>query len=126
MKFVPPRTPLSPARARNCALLNQCATPGLGSLFARRFVAGAGQLTLAVTGFLLFCAWFFDVMRQYYGMITDEADPHFHHWLALAGIGVFALAWLWALVTSISLLREAKRNARQENVLAAPPVLPRT
>jgi hypothetical protein len=76
----------------------------------RRFVAGAGQLALAITGFGLLLAWFVDVLRQYYGMMTSDAEPRFHHWLAFAGAGVFAVAWLWALVTSFSLLREARRN----------------
>ena len=39
------------ASARNCALINQLATPGLGSLMAGRLVAGIGQLLLAVAGF---------------------------------------------------------------------------
>jgi len=119
MKLSSPRAPLSPARARNCAILNQFATPGLGSLMARRIVAGAGQLTLAVIGFALFCAWFVDVLRQFYGMINSDADPQLHPWLALAGIGTFALAWVWALFTSFSLLREAKRNER-EGILIPP------
>ena len=53
----PPPPPLSPAKARNCLLLNQFATPGLGSLLGRRLVAGMGQLAAAVVGFVLFCAW---------------------------------------------------------------------
>ena len=79
---------------------------------------------LAVAGFILFCAWFVDVMRQYYGLINSDASPHFHHWLALAGVGAFALSWLWAWVTSISLLREARRNEREGRLFSSPPVLP--
>jgi len=126
MKRSSPRAPLSPARARNCALLNQFATPGLGSLMARRLVAGMGQLLLAITGFALFLAWFVDVVGQFYGMINSNVDPRLHPKLALAGIGVFALAWLWALFTSLSLLREGKRNEREGTLFATPPVLPRT
>jgi len=113
MKLSPSRTPLSPAKARNCLLLNQFATPGLGSLIGRRFVAGSGQLLLALAGFLLFCAWFVNVMWQFYGLMDRDIEPKLRPWLAFSGIGVFALAWLWAWVTSFSLLREARRNEQQ-------------
>ena len=43
---------LSPATARNAALVNQLATPGLGTIMAGRIVTGAGQLLLALAGFL--------------------------------------------------------------------------
>jgi hypothetical protein len=110
MKPSSPRAPLTPARARNCLLLNQCATPGLGSLMARRFFAGTGQLLLAVIGFGLFCAWFFVVLRQFYSLIDSDVEPQLHPWLALCGVGIFVVAWLWALGTSLNLLREAKRS----------------
>lgn len=113
MKLFSVRTPHSPVRARNCLLLNQFATPGLGSLMGRRFVAGGGQLLLAVAGFGLLSAWFVNVLRQFYGLINGDLEPELHPWLALSGIGLFAVAWLWALVTSFSLLREAKRNERE-------------
>jgi len=104
------RAPLSPARARNCALMNQFATPGLGSLMARRLVAGSGQLAVFLVGFVMFVVWFVDEMRQYYALMFTDNQPHVRHWLAFAGVGLCVLGWLWALVTSLSLLREAKRN----------------
>jgi len=45
--------PLSRARAANCILVNLAATPGLGSLIGRRYLAGSGQLALALVGFVL-------------------------------------------------------------------------
>jgi hypothetical protein len=78
-----------------------------------------GQLLLAVTGFLLFCAWFVNVLRQFYGLINSDIEPVLRPWLAFSGIAVFAVAWLWALVTSISLLREAKRNEREGRLISA-------
>lgn len=122
MKPSSPRAPISPARARNCALMNQFATPGLGSLLARRFAAGAGQLGIFLVGFVLFVAWFVDVMRQYYALMFSDNEPHIRHWLIFASLGFCALGWLWALVTSLSLMREAKRNER-EGKLAIPPKL---
>ena len=98
--------------------MNQFATPGLGSLMARRFVAGAGQLGIFLAGFVLFVAWFVDEMRQFYGMMFSDDQPQVRNWLALAGVGLCALAWLWALATSFSLLREAKRNEREGKLVA--------
>jgi 4a-hydroxytetrahydrobiopterin dehydratase len=100
---------ISRTRARNAALINQLATPGLGSLIARRPVAGTGQLLLAVVGFTLFCAWFVQIMRLYYGeMFGNSAENHPLSFTNLfLGMGLFIAAWCWSLVTSISLVREA-------------------
>ena len=54
----PPRQPLNKSKARNCALINQLATPGLGSLMGGRIFAGIGQLILAVAGFIMVTGWF--------------------------------------------------------------------
>lgn len=91
----------------------------------RRFVAGTGQLLLAIAGFTLFCGWFINVMRQFYKLIDSDIRPAVHPWLAFSGLGIFALAWLWAWFTSFSLLREAKRNEREGMLFDIPPVLPR-
>ncbi len=69
------RKPVSHARARNAALLNQLATPGLGSLLCGRWIAGAGQLALALAGCALILAWFFREMSAYYGMMFSDAAP---------------------------------------------------
>jgi hypothetical protein len=98
--------------------MNQFATPGLGSLMAGRIVAGAGQLGIFLVGFFLFIAWFVDVARQYYALMFSGGEPQLRHWLALAGVCWCAVAWLWALVTSISLLREGKRNEREGKLVA--------
>jgi 4a-hydroxytetrahydrobiopterin dehydratase len=99
----------SRAQARNAALLNQLATPGLGSLLARRWIAGIGQLLLAVAGFALILVWFVQLMFQYYGQITGNVAVHPVGNIGLIGAGLFALAWGWSLVTSFSLLRESSR-----------------
>jgi hypothetical protein len=105
--------------------MNQFATPGLGSLMGRRIVAGTGQLLVAVAGFLLFCAWFVNVVTQYYALIARDIHPDLRYWLAYSGVGLFALAWLWAWVTSFSLLREARRNEREGKLISTEPAPPR-
>ena len=99
--------PLDRARARNCFLINQFATPGLGSLMAGRRAAGIGQLLLAVAGFVLVILWFVLRLSQLYNEIANEAQPRSVAWAGEAGAAIFAAAWLWSLVTSLSVLREA-------------------
>ena len=101
---------LNRTTARNSFLINQLATPGLGSLMAGRYVAGAGQLALAVIGFILVVAWFVSLMMQVYQQIDSDAPLKPVAWLGKAGAATFAAAWIWSLVTSLSLLREARAN----------------
>jgi hypothetical protein len=102
--------PLDRTRARNCFLINQFATPGLGSLMAGRFVAGIGQLLVAVAGFALVMFWFVLHMTQLYNEVFNDAQPRSVAWAGEAGAGLFAAAWLWSLVTSMSILRKARTS----------------
>lgn len=89
--------------------MNQLATPGLGSLMGGRMVAGTGQLVLAIVGFGLLLVWFFRVMSAFYGMINDQASaPQSHAVLGIVGAVVFGASWCWALVTSLSLMKQAQ------------------
>ena len=92
-------------------MLNLLATPGLGSLMGRRWIAGGGQLILAVTGFTVVAVWFCKVMVPYYGlMFGDEPPPLLNFKMLAWGAALFAAAWLWSAVTSNSLMREASAN----------------
>jgi hypothetical protein len=105
------RRPLTRSDAWTYAIINQFATPGLGSLLARRFVAGGGQLLLACAGFALFIAWFIQTMRVFYGqMFGTELAPDTGSSLWKWGLGIFAAAWLWSLVTSIQIIRSAPKD----------------
>jgi hypothetical protein len=118
-----PAAPLSRAHARNCALLNQLATPGLGSLMAGRWFAGAGQLLLALAGFGMITAWFTLLALQFYRELTEESHSQSVAWLGVSGAVTFAASWFWALFTSLSLAREARRL---EDVSVPPPFPPLT
>jgi hypothetical protein len=115
--------PASLAAARNAALVNQLATPGLGSLMAGRWIAGIGQLALAVAGFVMVVVWFFEIMIQYYGQITGDVPVHPVGWIGEIGAILFVAAWFWALVTSVSLLRQAKAAEAAEPNRIPPPRL---
>ena len=120
------KTP-SRAAARNAALVNQLATPGLGSLMAGRWVAGLGQLAVAVAGFVMVVVWFFEIMIQYYGQVTGDVTARPVGWIGEIGAILFVASWFWALVTSISLLRLAKDDEPAEPKTIVPPTagLPR-
>jgi hypothetical protein len=106
------RKSLDRAAARNFALLNQLATPGLGSLMAGRVIGGIAQLALAVAGFVMVAAWFTELSIQLYRQIDGDSEPKSYAWLGEAGAVTFGAAWLCSLVTSLSLLRQAKTQMR--------------
>ena len=118
------RKPLTSAMARTAVLINQLATPGLGSVLAGRYVSGTGQLLLAVTGFSFFLFWFGAIMRQFYGQIQGDVEVRAVGWIGWTGLAVFAGAWLWALFTSLSIMREVKRNHAAIFTHPQPPPLP--
>jgi 4a-hydroxytetrahydrobiopterin dehydratase len=123
--FSPSGKPLNRAAAKNATLLNLLATPGLGSLSCGRWLAGGAQLILAVTGFTLVVVWFVKEMIPYYGLMFGDTPPHMPDLKMLAaGALLFAVAWLWSAVTSLSLLREASAGGRRslENFAAPPPL----
>jgi len=77
---------------------------------AGRWVAGIGQLVLAVGGFVMVVVWFLAVMTQYYGQISGGVPVRPVGWIGESGAGLFVVSWFWALVTSLSLLRQAKAD----------------
>jgi 4a-hydroxytetrahydrobiopterin dehydratase len=102
---------ISRVKARNAMWLNQLATPGLGSLMARRWIAGGGQLLVFLAGFTIYCTWAVKNLSQYYNLMYGDAPPQGIGWnrLASTGVALCAAAWFWSLWTSFSLLREASR-----------------
>jgi hypothetical protein len=107
-----PLAPLTPQRLVTCIIINQLATPGLGSLMARRKAAGTGQLTLSLAGFVLIVTWMF---MFFYGISLQEwnpsATPHTPAWLWQWGVLFFGASWLWSLGTSAALWRQARQTS---------------
>ena len=92
--------PLKRSVARNCILVNQLATPGLGSIMAGYRVEGAGQILLALAGFVMIVGWFILVARSSYDALVNDVAPQSSGWLGRAGLFTFLAAWFWALLTS--------------------------
>lgn len=94
--------------------------PGIGSLMAGRKVAGALQTVLMIAGTVItlvpggrFIIWFYTNYAELYG--NQDADPIAvlsQVWgralLPLAGVVLFATAWLWSLLTSLLVLRKTR------------------
>jgi len=87
---------------------------------AGRRLAGIGQLLLAVAGFVMVVGWFVLLALEIYDELVNGAEPRSVARLGEAGALVFIAAWLWSLVTSISVLREARANELKSVV---PPVI---
>ena len=104
----PTPRPVSRSGARKSLLINQLATPGLGSLMAGRYIAGSGQLLLALAGFALVTGWFVMNLISLYAQIEGDPQPKSYAWLGQWGALIFAAAWVWSLGTSLSLLRQAR------------------
>jgi len=96
------------------------ALPGFGSLAARR-LAGWLQAPLCVVAVVLtlgfglrFTVWYFTHRDQLDDPTDDPVATLAAIWAnvrwALLGMGLFALNWIWALFTSLSLMQEAKRT----------------
>jgi 4a-hydroxytetrahydrobiopterin dehydratase len=105
------RKKTSRAIARNATLLNLLGTPGLGSLIAGRWLAGTGQLVVFLAGFVLFCLWAFQNIVGYYRMAfggtpTAADQGAGRVWF---GVALCIAAWVWSLVTSLSLMRAVSK-----------------
>jgi hypothetical protein len=112
---IAPSPPLTQKRLITCILINLLATPGLGSLMARRIISGIGQLILALVGCGLLGAWLFELMYRMVLRGLDETTSSTPPWMLTWGLISFAVSWFWSLVTCSSLWSEAKK-------LNAPPV----
>jgi hypothetical protein len=114
--------PVDHSKALTCLLINQFATPGLGSLMAGRILEGAVQLTFAIAGFVCVVAWFVQVVYVQYRTITasQPAAPPYP-WLGQVGFIIFVASWLLSWITSVSLLRAAKKNVPNLPLPPRPP-----
>jgi hypothetical protein len=122
------RRPLDRTTAWGCLTAN-LAMPGSGTLVAgRRRGYVQGLLALAGMGLttvfgLRFFAWYFANYARLQEELADPVATAGEIWIAvrwaLLGMALFALGWLWALGSSLILLRDARRAGS-----GPPPVLP--
>jgi hypothetical protein len=119
---VPTERSLSSDLAWACVMQN-LAMPGIGSLKARRMFAGTCQLTLAIASCFLIGAWVVGWSYQIFQAQISETIPKTSPgWLLKWGVVCFGLSWLWALITCVSLVLQAKA-AERGNPRKIPPRL---
>lgn len=103
-----------------------CAFPGSGSLLAGRKV-GYLQSVLTFTGFALTLGFGFHFVvwgvRHWSELTNPSGDPLeslLNLWRAsrgvILGLGLFGFSWIWAFITSMTILSTARR--------AVPPIAP--
>ena len=105
------RGPMDATRAWALLAVNLAVLPGLGSALAGRVVAGAAQAVLAVAGAGL-CLWWLVLFGREWAL-TGE-----YPWgggsdlaVGLWGVALFGAGWLWALATSVVVIREQRRTS---------------
>jgi uncharacterized membrane protein (DUF485 family) len=107
--------PLTISKAWACAAMNQLAFPGAGTVMAGRKI-GYLQSIIMVSGFLLtmyFFCWYIGSLVQA-PFQNDWNETVFYSevarrkWIAIIGGIICAAAWLWALVSSLSIVKEAR------------------
>jgi 4a-hydroxytetrahydrobiopterin dehydratase len=112
---------VSPVRAWTCLGINLFATPGLGSVMGGHKGAGRGQLLFSFAGFGLITTWMMKVFLGSMSSAMNGADaPHVPAWWWQVGAALFAIAWLWSLSTSVSMVMEARVEVAPLNALGPP------
>lgn len=118
-----PTTAAKPAlaAARNAALMNLLASPGLGSLMARRWLVGSLQLAIFLTGFVLFLRWFLQDLHAMSALLRGDDAPSNAPDRGLWWISwsLVLVSWIWAAITS----RDIWQTAKAANQMT-PPMLP--
>ena len=91
-------------------MVSNLVLPGLGTFVARHRVAGALQLIISQTGFLLMLLWAISYavswMRQ--GNLPEDLGPSFR--LGALGMVLFFLAWIWSVASSIEIVWQSGRQ----------------
>jgi hypothetical protein len=94
--------------------MQNLATPGLGSLKARRIFVGICQLSLAIVSCFLICAWVIEwSYRIYQAQLGETIPQNSSDWLLKWAVACFGVSWLWALITCVSLVLQAKAVERR-------------
>ncbi|HVM62299.1 MAG TPA: hypothetical protein VMV72_15680 [Verrucomicrobiae bacterium] len=109
----PPPKPVKKLTAWLCLLLNALVLPGLGSLIVRNPVKGIAQGVLAVAGMVLSMAGVGPTLDQMVktGELPDHVGGTF--WLSIVGIILFAIAWVWAFMSSVSTIAKSGNKRPQ-------------
>lgn len=96
-------------------LMANLSMPGIGSWMAGRKFQGAIQLLLAMVGQLFTLLGFFTMLAHILSHGTGDAFATPGIITAFSGLGLFLLAWIWALMSSWVAVQKAKDEAFESN-----------
>ena len=85
-------------------------------------MAGIGQLLLAFLGAGLVIYWVFKTFAEEFNLPDTETPISYAKW-GLSGGLFFIASWLWSLLTSLSLMRQAKEQPPKNSPGSPPPVI---
>jgi hypothetical protein len=90
--------------------MNLLVLPGLGSFLLGRRMTGVVQALLACTGAGMSAWWLILLARQWAqdGYFPIDGGNDFR--IGVSGVFVFAVGWVWSLVTSLAVVREVRRS----------------
>lgn len=115
-----PELKKSKSTAFSYLITNLLVLPGLGSVMAG-YKIGYTQMVLALYGFLTVMYWLIWIC---FTIITKRSDLFIHWmehsyaelfdgpytWMILTGFPAAVLSWIWALITSLQILKAHKEN----------------
>lgn len=95
-------------QARAALWANALLLPGAGSILLGRR-AGWAQAAIALVGFAVSLMWTVGVVRQWMagGLAAVVPPPHLD--TAFTGLGLFAVSWVWGMLTAWQAVRRAQR-----------------
>jgi len=113
MASKPPSNSQSPKPVKRlfawlCLLLNLFVLPGLGSLITRQPLKAALQGVLALAGFALTVLGGAPLLTT---IIQTKEIPESlgsSFWIAVGGAALFLVAWVWALISSLNILKQSR------------------
>ena len=102
--FTPRTRPINRSEAWGFLLINVLVCPGMGTLLAGKKV-GFFQLAGAGTGLLIALIGFFKLLADLSLIATGEKVPKLAFIIGIAGVAVFLVFWVWAIISGFLILR---------------------
>ena len=91
-------------------MVNLLVLPGLGSFLGHHRVSGIAQVILSLAGFGLTVLWSVTFISAWFHTKQFPADGGPYLRWGLIGLGLFLAGWLWALASSLQILRQSRRS----------------
>jgi hypothetical protein len=97
-----------------CLLSNVLVLPGLGTFIVGLRITGVIQMLMSLAGMGISLGWFAWFFMEYYKTREVQEALQVRLWLGFVGVGLFMLAWTWALATSLSIVIRVYSSTKKE------------